>query len=199
MTSLLVTCATSKVPIRIPEFYTLTKIHKNTPVARPITSVCGGPTKRISQSIDFLLQPIAQTQDSYIKDTTDFINFIENTVIPKEALLVTMDVTSLYTNIPADEGVDFVSQSYLDFYRKTPPIPVEYLKELLTLILKENSFIFNGQHYLQLHGVAMGTKTAVSFANIYIWPIWRRNFSHRAQSNRFAMISAQYFCVHAKR
>ena len=61
-------------------------------MARPITSVCGGLTERISQFVDFLLQPIAQTQDSYMKDTTDLINFIENTVIPKEALLVTMDV-----------------------------------------------------------------------------------------------------------
>ena len=79
-------------------------------------------------------------------DTTDFINFIENTVVPKEALLVTMDATSLYTNIPAEEGIDFVSQSYSDFYKETPPIPVEYLQELLSLILKENSFRFNGQH-----------------------------------------------------
>ena len=160
--------------IRIPEFYTLTKIHKQPPVGRPITSGCGGPTERISQFVDWLLQPIAQIQNSYIKDTTDFINFIERTVVPKEALLVTMDVTSLYTNIPADEGIEFVTQSYTDFYKETPPIPVEYLKELLNLILKENSFRFDGQHYLQLHGVAMGTKTAVSFANIYMANLERK-------------------------
>ena len=154
--------------VRIPEFYTLTKIHKQTPVGRPITSGCGGPTERISQFVDFLLQPIAQTQSSYIKDTTDFINFIESTVVPNDVLLVTMDVTSLYTNIPAEEGIEFVTKSYSDFYGERPPIPTEYLKELLSLILKENSFRFNGQHFLQQHGVAMGTKTAVSFANIYM-------------------------------
>ena len=32
----------------------------------------------------------------------------------------------------------------------------------------ENSFEFHGNNYLQTHGVAMGTKTAVSFANIYV-------------------------------
>jgi len=33
---------------RIPEFYTLTKIHKPVPVGRPIVSGSGGPTERIS-------------------------------------------------------------------------------------------------------------------------------------------------------
>ena len=39
---------------------------------------------------------------------------------------------------------------------------------MLRLILKEKSFQFNGKHYLQNHGTAMGTTTAVSFANIFM-------------------------------
>ena len=39
---------------------------------------------------------------------------------------------------------------------------------MLRLIIKENSFQFNGKHYLQTHGTAMGIKTAVSFANIFM-------------------------------
>ena len=64
-------------PPRIPIFYTLTKIHKPTPVGRPIISGCDGPTERISAFVDRLIQPIAQKQDSYLKDTTDFLNFID--------------------------------------------------------------------------------------------------------------------------
>ena len=47
----------------------------------------------------WLLQPIAQLQKSYLKDTTDFINFMEKTKIPKSTILVSTDVTSLYTRI----------------------------------------------------------------------------------------------------
>ena len=36
------------------------------------------------------------------------------------------------------------------------------------ILIKENSFQFNGKHYLQTHGTAMGTKTAVSFASIFM-------------------------------
>ena len=42
---------------------------------------------------------------------------------------------------------------------------------MLGLIVTENSFEFNGNNNLQTHGVAMGTKTAVSFANIYMLEI----------------------------
>ena len=94
-------------PPRIPVSYTLTKIHKPTPVGRrrPIISRCSGPTERISAFVDHLIQLIAQLQASYLEDTTDFINFIERIKLPKSAILVSMDVTSLYTNIPQREGI----------------------------------------------------------------------------------------------
>ena len=65
-------------PPRIPEFYTLTKIHKPILVGRPIISGCGGPTKKISCFVDRLIQPIAQQQESYRKDSTDFKLHREN-------------------------------------------------------------------------------------------------------------------------
>ena len=57
--------------------------------------------------MDTLLEPIAQKQQSYTKDTikTDFIHFIEKTKIGQDAISVSMDVKSLiYTNIPEEEG-----------------------------------------------------------------------------------------------
>ena len=39
------------------------------------------------------------------------------------------------------------------------------------LILNENSFQFNAENYLKTHGSAMGTKMAVSFANIFMGKI----------------------------
>ena len=140
-------------PLRIPVFYTFTKIHKPVPVGRPIISGCDGPTERISSFVDTLLQPIAQKQLSYIKDTTDFINFIEKTKIGKNTILVAMDVSSLYTNIPQEEGMtgnrnSMQSISDVPTSINDPPIPTRYLREMLGVILTENSFEFNGKNYL---------------------------------------------------
>jgi hypothetical protein len=44
----------------------------------------------------------------------------------------------------------------------------ECLEEMLTLVLKNNNFTFDGNHYLQINGTAMGTKMAPSYANIFM-------------------------------
>ena len=86
----------------------------------PNVSGSSGPTKRISNFVDSLLQPIAQKQEPFIKDTTHFINFIENTPLPDGAILATLNVCLLYGNIPQEEGIEVVCQFYQgDYQSKT--------------------------------------------------------------------------------
>ena len=113
----------------------------------------------------------------YLKDSKDFINIIKNTKLPKNTILASMDVTSLYTNITLEEGITTVCKAYEDFYKNRLPIPTKFLRRMLCLILKENSFQFNRRHYLQTHGTAMGTKMAVAFANIFMAKIEKRIIS----------------------
>ena len=83
----------------------------------------------------------------------------------KDDILVTMDVRSLYTNIPNQEGI----QAVKDTLNSSPSrIPTRIITTFLTLILTLNNFIFNGTHYLQNKGSAMGTKCAPPYANIFM-------------------------------
>ena len=100
--------------------------------------------------------------------TTDFIDYIENTKVPADVILVSMDVTSLYTNIPQEEGIHTVCRTYETFYINKPPIPTQPLEQALRLILQQNSLQFNGKNYLETHGTAMGTKMAVAFSDIFM-------------------------------
>jgi len=56
-----------------------------------------------------------------------------------------MDFTSLYTNIPQEEGINIVCNAYEAFHRKEPPSPTRLLQRALKLILAEDSFQFNGK------------------------------------------------------
>ena len=51
------------------------------------------------------LQPIVKQIPSYVKDTNDSINKVKDLSVPKDSLLVSLDVKSLYTNIPNAEGI----------------------------------------------------------------------------------------------
>jgi hypothetical protein len=84
--------------------------------------------------------------------------------LPSGTILVSMDVTSLYTNIPHSDGIESCREAWDQRAVKEPP--TEYLVQLLTLVLKHNNFTFNGEHFLQINGTAMGTKMAPSYANI---------------------------------
>ena len=71
---------------------------------------------------------------------------LEKTKVSQDTILVSKDVTSLYTNIPQEEGITTVCKAYEAFHDNKPPIPSYYLKEMLKLILQENSFQFVGKN-----------------------------------------------------
>ena len=81
-----------QIHLEFQNFYTLTKIHKATPVGRPIVWGCDGPTEKLSSFVDKRLQPIVQQQKTYLKDITDFINYRENTKVPEDVIFVSMNV-----------------------------------------------------------------------------------------------------------
>ena len=49
--------------------------------------------------------------------------------------------------------------------------PTTDLAELISEILKKNKFVIGDQHYLQVHGTAMGTQMAPSYANLLMAPL----------------------------
>ena len=159
---------------RTPIFYLLPKIHKPmihdlTP-GRPIVSGCGSPTEKISQFLDYYLKPIVETLPSFIKDSNHFLQIIfHNKQIIKEGIiLATLDVKSLYTNIPQNEGIQHCLEAMNMFYGAKLPLPVHHLKQMFEFVLKGNYFTFNKQYYLQQHGTSMGTPFAPNFANIFM-------------------------------
>ena len=88
-----------------PKFYISPKIHKENNPGRPVINSFNCQTSEISCFVDHHLQPLVREIPSYIKDTNDFINTINNFPVPPNSLLVTMDVKSLNTSIPINEGI----------------------------------------------------------------------------------------------
>ena len=109
-------------PTENTRFLYLTKIHKPTPVGRPIISGNDGPTEQMSAFVDSLLQPIAKSQQSYLKDTTDFINFIEMTELPEETFLVNRAAMGRARFLLYMGFIIFFSFFFLSVTRPKPPL-----------------------------------------------------------------------------
>ena len=105
---------------KAPKFYLRPKIHKEGNPGRPVVSSVNCHTANISKYVDCHLQPIVKEIPSYVKDTQDFLKKLEKVKdIPQDSLLVTLDVKSLYTNIPNNEGIKAVKESYEKYKEKT--------------------------------------------------------------------------------
>ena len=152
---------------RCGRFYLLPKIHKPEIPGRPVVSACSCPTSIISAFIDDNLQPLVKALPSYVKDTSHLLNLIGDfSLPPDDVLLFTMDVKSLYTMIPHEEGLQALKY-YLDKRTELNP-PTSSLIRLAELVLKNNHFEFNGDFYTQTRGVAMGTRMGPSYACLYM-------------------------------
>ncbi|XP_063044279.1 uncharacterized protein LOC134438605 [Engraulis encrasicolus] len=153
-----------------PVFYTLPKIHKqfiDTPPGRPIVAAIGSLTEKISAFVDHTLQSLVISLPSYVKDSMDFIKMIQSVQLKDSPqLLVTMDIESLYTNVPFDGGLQAI-KSFLEKRPSNTPT-TECLLDLTECVLSYNYFLFGSDFHLQISGVAMGSKMSPSFASLYV-------------------------------
>ena len=76
------------------------------PPGRPIVSGICTLTEYVSAFVDRELQTLLAKIPSYIKDTTDFFNKLSRfNNLPDSTILVILDDTALYSNIPHNDGI----------------------------------------------------------------------------------------------
>lgn len=169
-----------KETTRTAELYLLNKIHSDPPTkARPIISANECPVEKISEYVDFFLQPFVIEQNTYIKDTSDFIRKLEQIKVPENAYIITLDYESMYTNIVHDEAISAVentiSQSDRHKYVQGIKRPsTESFCKLIELAVKCNNFKFDSKNYYQCRGVAMGHKASPAICDIVIYFLEKR-------------------------
>ena len=154
---------------QVPVFYLLPKIHKDKiPVpGRPICSANDSPTERISMFVDHYIGPLARQVKSYLRDTQHFLQMLaEIPLLPAGSLLVTVDVSALYTNIPHIDGLKALKH-YLNQRTDTSPHTFVLLT-LARFVLTMNCFRFDEEFFRQIRGTAMGTKMAPNYAILFM-------------------------------
>ena len=143
------------------------------PPLRPVESASGTTFENASHFVDLHSNDLVKSLPSYWEDTShmlrDFEKQNEKGPLPDGAIPVTIDVTSLYTNIPLKQGIDIFA-AFLDT-REDKSVPTSFLITLLTLVLTCNIFVFDSKYYLQRIGTAMGTRVAPTFACLFMGAI----------------------------
>lgn len=147
---------------RMNRFYGLAKIHKPKLCIRPIISNSGSTFQGLSRWLDYKLQPYLKKTKTYLKDSDDLLNQLQKMDYHPSHQLITFDVESLYTNIPINQALQYISLMI-----KNDSWMLDII-EGLKIILTKNYFEFGDLNWLQLNGTAMGTAVAPAFASLYL-------------------------------
>ena len=156
-----------------PKLYGLPKLHKPGIPMRPIVSFCGSPTYQLSKYLTTILQPLTDKSRRKLQSTENFIDAIKTVQIPDDYKLVSFDVKSLFTSIPLQLALHCTETAIQQSTVKLP-LPTEDIMDLLNICLTSTYFQYNGKHYKQLHGTAMGSPVSVVIAEIVMQHVEER-------------------------
>ncbi|XP_047987681.1 uncharacterized protein LOC125227409 [Leguminivora glycinivorella] len=145
-----------------PKIYGLPKIHKNDWPLRPIVSQIDSPTYKASRFLSSLLQPLTGNTFSFVRDSTHFVQLLEGVMLQEDEVMVSFDVTSLFTNVPVAETIELIKRM-----AEHDDSLTEYMK-MIEFCLTSGYFVWRGEYYLQIEGVAMGSPIAPVVANLFM-------------------------------
>ena len=138
-------------------------------MVNPIVSYSGSPLYNLNKYIANILKAYVKYENN-AKNSTTFSNYIRNVSIEYDEIMVSFDVTSLYTNIPIIDMLNII-KDYVNngdqFTRKTA-IPQDKFLDLVHLVLTTTWYTFNSQFYQQTDDVAMGGPTSSTTIEIYM-------------------------------
>ena len=130
--------------------YGLPKVHKSGCPFRPIVSSINAYNYNLASYLVRVLQPISTNQFT-VKDSFGFAEWAKM-YNHNNKFMCSFDVSSLFTNVPLEETIHALFDP--------PKLPRPVLRDLLVFATKKSHFVFDGQFFDQIDGVAMGKKLA---------------------------------------
>ena len=123
--------------------------------------------------IDHVLQPLAQSYPDYLHNSIVLSLLLQSLSIPDDAILVTLDVNSLYPLILLTEMLQVVYEEMIQ-HRHLLLFDPNLIVQLLHTNINHNYFEFASLIFQQIRGTAMGAAFSPTVANIYMSVVVRR-------------------------
>ena len=157
------------------------KMHKTGNPQRLIINGRHTATENMAEVVENELSTHVKSMTSYIKDTTDFLNKIENIQQPvsHQAIMFCLDVRALYPSVPRDEARIAIEEALENRERKR--IPTKDVLKMMDIVLNSNIFTFNDKTYVQKIGTAIGSKLGMTYACTYMGK-WENELFQRCEN-----------------
>jgi len=113
-----------------------------------------------------LLNSIREVTHQYtVKNSSTVAQNLTQLSINSKHRLITLDIKDLYVNKPIAEAIDITTTQLLK--HNDPEITMQ-IRTLLRVVLQQNYFIFQEQIYQPNKGIAMGSPTSGTIAEVFL-------------------------------
>ena len=184
-----------------PRIYGLPKIHKQGRPLRPVVSTIGSTTYGIAQFLAKIIGNVVGKTEYHVRNSFEFAEEISEKQIPEDNVLFSLDVTSLYTNVPVEYAIDCLKERWNEINKYTT-IDCDSFVSAVKLVLESTFFVYRGSTYAQTFGVPMGSPLSPVIANIAMERLEQHCLNELEKNNINLRVYRRYvddcFCVAAE-
>ncbi|XP_023315367.1 uncharacterized protein LOC111693814 [Trichogramma pretiosum] len=135
--------------------YGLPKIHEKDVPLRPIITLAGSPTYVLAKIFYEELALVIKPPASYFDNSFDFKSKFANISIPTDYVLVSLDVVSLFTNVPLELVLESLDRRYSDLCKSH--LSFNKIREVMIFLFNNTYLKFNNTFYRQTYRTPMGS------------------------------------------
>lgn len=157
----------------LPRAYGLPKIHKDGVPFRIIVSSVDSPLYSLSTFLHKILFNSLPTIERSVKNSYQLVDRLSNVRIDNNYQLISLDVISLFTNIPIEEALICIDNRWDDISQNCSVTKSEFMLAV-RFVLKSTFFKFNNIIYEQTHGTPMGSPLSPVVADIFLRDLERK-------------------------
>ena len=147
--------------------YGLPKVHKNNVPLRPILAAYNTAPYKLS---------FWRTHSSFtLKNSYDFLHSVSAFDLPEESFLCSFVVSSLFSNVPLAEIIEFICSRTFDGCASFHGFDLSSFRKLLSTAICDPLFLFNAINIILRNFIQPLTALFTLFSSIYYLPKYLEN------------------------
>jgi len=149
----------------LPKAYGFPKIHKKNTPFRIIVSSVNTALYSLASFLHRIISDSLQHMNGHTTNSFKIYNSLSGKTIGDTDVLLSLDVTSLFTNVPLDLAMDGIDNRWVHIKQYTNILKNEFLMAI-KFVLSSTYFTFNNLIYKQTYGIPIGFPLSPIVADI---------------------------------
>ncbi|XP_039309325.1 uncharacterized protein LOC120358632 [Solenopsis invicta] len=151
----------------LPRAYGLPKLHKVGNPLRIIISSIDSPLYDLASYLHTTISKSVPEANSHVSDSFQLVNKLSGAQLDDNFILISLDVVSLFTNIPIELAINSISNRW-EYISKNCKIPKAEFLNAVRFVLESTYFKFDDITYKQNFGTPMGSPLSPIIADLVL-------------------------------